>query len=1567
MADRSSKLDSLFAAALAIDSPAERVAFVGEACGEDAELRGQIEKLLKSHEEAGDLLDSLTSDLRAALIDAVEGNHRAHALEAGFAAAFTGEQAVVLGDGNHSVLKSLGKTVANFRPIELREAKAEGGDPIVRPLSSAMPPRDSDSRYHVQGEIARGGMGAILKGRDTDLGRELAIKVLLDEHKSKPEVVQRFIEEAQIGGQLQHPGIAPIYELGQFADQRPFFSMKLVKGETLSKLLSERKDPAEDRVRYIGIFEQICQTMAYAHSRGVIHRDLKPANIMVGSFGEVQVMDWGLAKVLPAGGVADEKKARNAHTEQSFIKTLRSGTGSDIPGTIGSLGSETQVGSVMGTPAYMPPEQALGEIDLLDERADVFGLGAILCQILTGKPPYVANDGTEIFRMASRGKLADCFARLDGCGADADLVTLTKHCLELEPADRPRDASVLAERISEYLESVESKLRATELAKVDAQARAEELGRRRKLLYAIAALLLIGLVGTTYAASHFRVLERTQRSLAERNQILARDYETERNEAVAARMAEAEQRRIAETSQQNEAHLRSLAEDREQTLRATLYAAEMNLAGQAAEAPSGIRRVLELTSRWAPAIDSRTAGEESSASPQASSEPVVAATDLRGWEWYYLWSLSHQARLSLQQGDLKVDWSPDGQHFASSGGQAIHIWNARSGTLQKQFGSSGRYTACLGYSPDGTKIAAGGLGDQVEIFDPATGALLTSLQVDFAETRGLCWSPDGRQLAVTGWNERNPVGEISLWDLETGKRIRSVAAALAVTEGSCDWSPDGTKLVINGRIYGAQSLELLSQPVVPIELAGSSQFSPQGDLFAFMTGKDIEIRSTPDSVIKGRLTGHVSQVLSIRWSPDGKLIASCSKDDTVRVWDVESKRELITLRGHSNDVDDVQWNPNGTQLLSADGETIQVWDYDGANRLFSPLEHPTGVQTLLWDAEGEVLAAGGLSGLQLFDSESGIVLASATAEHAGNSCQFSPTVAWDSNNGRIAVWHGETIVWLDDQSLEKQSAWQLPDDFGTIAVSPDGTKLAATFPQLESDITIYDTSTGKPLATVEVNSFQSASLCWSPDGRFLACGGHMHGIVVDGTTGAFVRDLNPQQPTKFLNSIAWSPSGDRIAVACENQMIVVFDADTGAIRQTLLGHTGGVECVAWNFDSTRLASCGLDKSVRIWNPDEGALLLTLTGHGDDVRSVAWSPDGVRLASASVDGDIRIWNAYAGYQNTGSPRILDALNRRLAENPDRLADLQLRSNVLEHLENKEASLRDRERIVEILQQRHAQSPDDPSPLEQLAELSMAAKDWPTAIDAYSQLIGLEPKDSAWRIRRAAVYMDTEQWELAAADWTQIVEAGSGQLRQAFDVFSRADRWNEAADFGFELLQQNPDDSSLWIPVAPIMAQSSDEADYRRFCEWIGDQPAVTCMLADRAIKASLLKPGYTDLAKLPTEVLARELDEGTAPEWLLPYAWSARALLAYRKGEPERGVEYATRSATFDPHDFIRALNLSILAMAHDDLGHSEAASDALQEASQLVVNLQTASGSRQHPDLLIAQILLREAEAKLQQ
>ncbi len=215
--------------------------------------------------------------------------------------------------------------------------------------------------------------------------------------------------------------------------------------------------------------------MAYAHVRGVIHRDLKPSNIMVGSFGEVQVMDWGLAKVLPQGRVDDnEEPGRIRH--ETVIQTARASSDAQL----------SQAGSIMGTPAYMPPEQADGNLDRLDERADVFALGSILCEILTGQPAFTGRTIGEIHRKAAKGDLTDAFARLDACGADAELAGLARQCLGCEPEDRPRNASAVAERFTAYLAGVQERLRTAELARVEAQARAEEEAKRRILADALA-------------------------------------------------------------------------------------------------------------------------------------------------------------------------------------------------------------------------------------------------------------------------------------------------------------------------------------------------------------------------------------------------------------------------------------------------------------------------------------------------------------------------------------------------------------------------------------------------------------------------------------------------------------------------------------------------------------------------------------------------------------------------------------------------------------------------------------------------------------------------------------------------------------------------------------------------------------------------------------------------------------------------------------------------------------------------------------------------------------------------
>ena len=378
------------------------------------------------------------------------------------------------------VLSTVDQAVGPIPRVLLRDGSA-GHDRPALACSEAMPASAGDAgRYQLHGEIARGGMGVVLKGRDIDLGRDVAVKVLLEKHRDSPEMVRRFVEEAQIAGQLQHPGVVPVYELGRLPDGRLYIAMKLIRGRTLAALLEGRQGADEDRARYLAVFEQLCQAMAYAHNCGVVHRDLKPSNVMVGGFGEVQVMDWGLAKVIDRGGVADERRSLRSQAEIEPVRTLRTGSSAD----------ESQAGSVLGTPSYMAPEQARGLLDTLDERADVFGLGAILCEILTALPPYTGPSGDEVYSKAARADLAEALARLDGCGAEAELVALAKSCLASAPRDRPRDAGVVAAALTAHLAGVQERLRAAELARARAESRAAGERKRRLLVAGLAASIL---------------------------------------------------------------------------------------------------------------------------------------------------------------------------------------------------------------------------------------------------------------------------------------------------------------------------------------------------------------------------------------------------------------------------------------------------------------------------------------------------------------------------------------------------------------------------------------------------------------------------------------------------------------------------------------------------------------------------------------------------------------------------------------------------------------------------------------------------------------------------------------------------------------------------------------------------------------------------------------------------------------------------------------------------------------------------------------------------------------------
>jgi tetratricopeptide (TPR) repeat protein len=382
-----------------------------------------------------------------------------------------------------------------------RTLDSRPGDAPGAPESVPDPPG-----YALLGEIGQGGMGVVYRARDLELDREVAVKVLRGRYRAGFAAAARFLDEARITARLQHPGIPAVYRVGELPDARPFLAMKLIKGRTLDELL--RAD-GPGAARWLGAFESVCHAVGYAHARGVIHRDLKPHNVMVGAFGEVQVMDWGLAKVL--GDTAAPVSAPAEAIAQSEVYLPR-----DSDGTL------TQAGSVLGTPAFMPPEQAAGEVEKIDRRADVFGLGAILCALLTGMPPYDGTTAESVRLAAVRGNTIAAFALLDACGADAEIVSLCKRCMGFEPSDRPADADAVAREVARIRTAAAERAADAERAKLAAEVQIGEQRKRRRVIeraaVVVIAVFAAGVGASLWQAQKARTEAREARTAREQEQ-----------------------------------------------------------------------------------------------------------------------------------------------------------------------------------------------------------------------------------------------------------------------------------------------------------------------------------------------------------------------------------------------------------------------------------------------------------------------------------------------------------------------------------------------------------------------------------------------------------------------------------------------------------------------------------------------------------------------------------------------------------------------------------------------------------------------------------------------------------------------------------------------------------------------------------------------------------------------------------------------------------------------------------------------------------------------------------------
>lgn len=1235
----------LFESALLINDPAARQDFLRERCGNNHELLRRVEALLASHwGPASPLSESGTGsvqgedspELTATIVPDSRTSELLESLRNPESSPGQAPHKTITGD--HSILASFSQT-CDVPRISLRE-ESNRSEPIIKPRSTELPVGNLNSRYQVHGEIARGGMGAILKGRDIDLGRDLAIKVLLETHHDKPEVVQRFIEEAQIGGQLQHPGIAPVYELGQFSDQRPFFSMKLVKGETLSKLLSDRADTLEDRGRLLSIFEQICQTMAYAHNRGVIHRDLKPANIMVGAFGEVQVMDWGLAKVLDVGGVADERKAHKRHASHSVIQTMRSKMGSDTPQAFGTAGSQTQMGSVMGTPAYMPPEQALGEIDHLDERADVFGLGAILCEILTGKPPYVADDGTQVYRMAVRGRLEDCFVRLDSCTADGELIALTKHCLEVNPQDRPRDAGVLAERMTAYLTSVETRLRAAEVDRAAQAARAEEARltaleheaaaraerRARRLQVGLALVILsvttVGGIGAVWTAIIQSQLRRNA-ELAEQAANTART--AERRQLV---RAEAEQQRAESEKKRSDNMLADMLTER------GIQATHTRQAGQAA---LWFAHAAKLTPH---------------------DRDRQHANRLRANAWLNTATVPMARLKSGDEEILQMKFQPKGGLLLTISAAMLRIWDWRN-EVTTAWGTGLTDVTDAAWSPDGQQLAVSQSTGEVRLFDTANGR--ETQRVNHPErVEVICWSHDGTRLVTAGT-------QILAWNLSSPALPEATWNAQAAVYG-LNFNRAGTRLVAAcnddlARVYrfdSPDSKEPIISPVEHAPLHRMKKATPvfwQGDRLVTVS----KVTSLPGlwDVNTGQLiptdwNSKAGLNVGIEISPDENWLAICGWNTCLVV---RADGTSVQLE-HANHVSQALFNSDGQSLITTCFDTTaRVWPLREmqSHQLPVPITIPQfNTQPLCsYSIEGTALAIAANSQVVVWEQTS--------------SSSYLSRIPWDEQLWRprlsfdgLLVTPGKLHEHFNDVPARGQKI--------TVVRASDGKPVASPIPLqgllLDSSIcsdhqsvstvsidgtngilAVYDIVSGLPRFPPRTLPAIPISIDTHPQRPHVAVlckNGQLQ--VIDTQTGELRLDLqhDGRDAHATWSRVAYSPDGASLVTLVTGDMMSVRQSETGELRFPAFhteGTPGPCRSIGFSPNSRFVATavCGKNKVV-VWDLLTGRKVGREMPHPGDfygLWSVKFSPDGQQIVTAHKDGRVRVWDWQTG-EMIGSP-------------------------------------------------------------------------------------------------------------------------------------------------------------------------------------------------------------------------------------------------------------------------------------------------------------------------------------------
>jgi WD40 repeat protein len=1071
--------------------------------------------------------------------------------------------------------------------------------------------------YAVLRELGRGGMGVVYQARQVALKRVVALKMIRLARPAGPEEYRRFRAEAEAVARLQHPNIVQIHEVGEAAGL-PYFSLEFVEGGNLGDKLAGTPLPPADAAL---LLETLARAMHYAHQTGIIHRDLKPANILLTRDGTPKVTDFGLAKQLD-----------------------------DDSGS-------TQTGVVMGTPSYMSPEQAGGLTDEIGPLTDVYALGAVLYECLTGRPP---------FRGASSRETVDQVCSVDPVppsrlqpGVPHDLETICLACLHKQATRRYASAEALADDLRRFLNGEPIRARRTGAAE-----RAVKWVRRRPaiaaLLGAVAAVTLLGFVLVThqwFRAEGEKTIADDARVRAENDKIAAENSriekekqtviaETKAKEANEAREEERKQKEIAqkqkkeaedaktreEAAKKEEQKQKEIAIGKEKEADDARKLAQTKADDEKAARAEADRRKIEAEDSAYQARRALGSTRVAQAQAALTDNNVGLAIDLldsvspevRFWDWHFLKRQCEGGPISIPELGGFVAFSPDGHYLACCERADILLVDPADGRKRRDLkghsapenaprpveGFTPRYVTAMAFSPDGKLLISAGTDRTVRIWDVTEGKEQYCFKEHKSAANAVAFSPDGKLAASTGadgvivwnpadgavahrWEGPNKTVAAFAW-LADGKRLLLASTPIPPNPAL---RAEGCEVTLWDFSEGNTSRTLFTNGTAR---APTLALAPDGQRFAVAEGNAIKVCDRETGKIVLTLTGHTGVVQNLCASPDGKSWASLSLDGSIRFWDAatgkESARLAVTTKLFVTAR--VSFTPDG-RYLAAGGNRLDLWPVQGGAASVVIHAGTHYARATAWSPDGRRIVSGGIGELRVWNALTGELMQTLNAE----SGTTYVAVAW-SPDGKIVVGgnsHGlgkgnsEVRAWSADTGKE---AWKLPNfpgEVDALAFSQDGTILAAGGgTAAKGQIVLLDPANGRELLKFEAGDIAVARLALSPDGKRIA------------SFGAISRYVS------------------------------IWDAGTGKELNRLLGHQGGVLAVAYSPDGRYLATGGSPSfaeersEIKLWDRRTGREARVIRSPSRSVSSLAFHPDGDRLVSVDGTG-VRVWDISNGQE------------------------------------------------------------------------------------------------------------------------------------------------------------------------------------------------------------------------------------------------------------------------------------------------------------------------------------------------